>query len=61
MTPLGMFVRLCNGDLNGFESMPGLQKAIDCDDRPNRPHEYGLPQVRQRRSHEDGRLEMGRQ
>jgi hypothetical protein len=58
---LGMFGRLQIGDVDGFESMPGLQKTIDCDDRPNRSYQYGLPEVRQRRSHEDGRLEMGRQ
>jgi hypothetical protein len=53
--------RCHDGDINGSKPMPGLQEAIDCDDRPNRSHEYGLSQVRQRRSHEDGSLEVGRQ
>jgi hypothetical protein len=40
---LGIVGRLRSGDVDGFESMPGLQKTIDRDDRPNRSHEYGLP------------------
>jgi hypothetical protein len=40
---LGIVGRLGSGDVDGFESMPGLQKTIDRDDRPNRSHEYGLP------------------
>src|SRR3984957_21087254 len=49
------------GGFDGLESVPRLQTTFDGNDGSDRAHKHGLPEVRQHRSDEDGRGEMGRQ
>jgi hypothetical protein len=47
------------GGFDGFEPVPRLQTTFDGNDGSDRAHKHGLSEVRQRRSDEDGRGEMG--
>jgi hypothetical protein len=49
------------GGFHGLESVPRLQITFDGNDGSGRAHKHGLSEVRQHRSDEDGRGEMGRQ
>jgi hypothetical protein len=46
---------------DGFDALPEVQKATDGNDRPERQDRVAVPEMRQRRSYEDRRREVGRQ